>query len=140
MRERVVAEARSWIGTPYHHRGRIKGVGVDCAQLLIGVYAAVGLIGDFETGEYPQDWAMHRDDEDFLHWVVAKGGREVQRALPGDVLLFRYGRCYSHGAIALDDDYMVHSYQGRGVELVERDEFRLKRFAAFTLIGDNDGR
>ncbi len=33
----VVRTARTWLGTPYHHQGRLKGVGVDCAGLLIGV-------------------------------------------------------------------------------------------------------
>ena len=32
LRERVVAEALSWLGTPYAHRQRLKGVGVDCAS------------------------------------------------------------------------------------------------------------
>ncbi len=25
----AVAEALIWLGTPYHHQGRVKGVGVD---------------------------------------------------------------------------------------------------------------
>ena len=28
----VVAEAESWLGTPYHHEARIKGHGVDCVE------------------------------------------------------------------------------------------------------------
>jgi len=28
-RQAIIAEARSWIGTPYLHHGRVKGVGVD---------------------------------------------------------------------------------------------------------------
>lgn len=33
----IVEEARKWIGTPYHHQQRLKGVGVDCVGLVIGV-------------------------------------------------------------------------------------------------------
>ena len=33
-RAAVVAAAREWIGTPYHHMADIKGVGCDCAMLL----------------------------------------------------------------------------------------------------------
>ena len=29
----AVAEALTWLGTPYHHQGRVKGVGVD-SELL----------------------------------------------------------------------------------------------------------
>lgn len=35
----AVAEAITWLGTPYHHQGRVKGVGVDCGTLLCEVYA-----------------------------------------------------------------------------------------------------
>ena len=45
IRQSIVAEALSWEGTPYHHHGRIKGVGVDCAMILAEVYHAVGLLG-----------------------------------------------------------------------------------------------
>ena len=36
--ERVRSEALTWLGTPYHHQGRVKGVGVDCGQILIAIY------------------------------------------------------------------------------------------------------
>lgn len=34
----IVAEARSWIGTPYRHQHSTKGAGCDCLGLLRGVY------------------------------------------------------------------------------------------------------
>ena len=139
QRARVVAIARSWIGTKYHHRGRIKGVGVDCAQLLVEVFAEAGLLERFDTGDYPMDWAAHRDDERFLGFVE-RYGRQVPAALPGDVLVFRYFRCYSHGAIAVDDSLMIHSYIGRGVELVERSEFANRPCLTYSIIGGTHGR
>lgn len=33
-----VEEVKSWIGTPFHHEGRVKGAGIDC----VGVAAASG--------------------------------------------------------------------------------------------------
>jgi len=36
-REEIVAEAREWLGTPWRHQGQKKGVGADCAGLVIGV-------------------------------------------------------------------------------------------------------
>lgn len=138
-RLRVVEIARSFVGTAYHHRGRIKGVGIDCAQLLVEVYAEAGLIERFDTGEYPMDWALHRGEERFLGFV-AQHAEPTAYALAGDVLLFRYGRCYSHGAIVVDDRLMVHAFIERGVELVERDEFAHRPHRAFTLFGATDGR
>ena len=34
-RAAIVAEAMSWIGTPYHSHARIKGVGVDLSLIHI---------------------------------------------------------------------------------------------------------
>lgn len=45
-REQIVAEARSWIGTPWVHQHRTKGVAVDCAGLVIGVARALGVVAD----------------------------------------------------------------------------------------------
>ena len=47
QRDLVVKEAYSWIGTPYHHQAMIKGVGVDCALILLAVFREAGLISFF---------------------------------------------------------------------------------------------
>jgi cell wall-associated NlpC family hydrolase len=39
----VIKAARSWLGTPFAHQGRVKGVGGDCLGLLIGVAAELEL-------------------------------------------------------------------------------------------------
>jgi cell wall-associated NlpC family hydrolase len=46
-KEDIVKEAKTWEGTPFHHQGRLKGVGVDCAGLVIGVSRALDLCPDF---------------------------------------------------------------------------------------------
>ena len=33
----VVAEARRWLGTPWRHQARLRGVGVDCGGLVVCV-------------------------------------------------------------------------------------------------------
>jgi hypothetical protein len=38
----VVEEARGWLGTPYHHMGRVKGAGTDCLMMLAAVYERRG--------------------------------------------------------------------------------------------------
>lgn len=37
MRDAIVAEARRWIDTPYHHQAALIGVGCDCVGLIRGV-------------------------------------------------------------------------------------------------------
>lgn len=115
-RARVVAEARSWLGTRYHHHGRIKGVGVDCAQLLCGVFEACGLLPHVDTGHYPTGWHLHRSEEMFLKWVCRFADR-VEQPRAGDVAVFRFGRTFSHGAVMIDAQACIHSYIGRGVTL-----------------------
>ena len=114
-RAAVVAEAVAWLGTPYHHRARLKGIGVDCAQLPIGVYANVGLIEAFDTGEYPPDWHLHRAGERYLA-VICRLAREIdpEDVQPGDVVLFKFGRAFSHGAIVTDWPRIVHANRKDG--------------------------
>src|SRR5208282_6192188 len=99
-RAAVVAEARSWIGTPYHHCADVKGRkgGIDCAMLLVRVYCDLKLVEPFDPRPYPPDWMMHRDDERYLGFLLSRA-RMVQTPGPGDVVLFRVGRCFSHGGI-----------------------------------------
>jgi NlpC/P60 family putative phage cell wall peptidase len=40
----VIEEAKTWVGTPFRHQARVKGVGVDCAQLVIAVGESCGLL------------------------------------------------------------------------------------------------
>ena len=66
QRAAVVAEARSWIGTPYHHAADVKGHGVDCALLLVRVYCDLGLVEPFDPRPYTRDWFLHRSEERYL--------------------------------------------------------------------------
>jgi len=110
QRAAVVAEARTWLNTPYHHRGAIKGVGVDCAMLLIEVYRACGLIPAIDPGHYPPDWMMHRSEERYLGIVEQHATRIDGVPLPGDAAVYQVGRCFSHGAIVIDWPLIVHAY------------------------------
>ncbi|WP_310626368.1 hypothetical protein [Limnohabitans sp.] len=118
QRLQICAEARSWLGTPYHHMARIKGVGVDCLQILIAVYSAVGLMDAFDTGYYPNDWMLHRDEERYLAGVL-EHAHPVDTPSVGDMALYRFGRTYSHSAILVDGGLSVHSYMGLGVVLTD---------------------
>ncbi len=98
QRARVVAEARTWIGTPYHNCADVKGAGVDCAMLLVRAFVDCGLMSPIDPRPYPPDWHLHRDEERYLSYVIERF-TEVDHPLIGDIVLFRYGRCFSHGAI-----------------------------------------
>ncbi len=96
----MVQAARLWIGTPYHHAADVKGTrgGVDCAMLLVRVYCDLGLVEPFDPRPYTRDWFLHRDEERYLGFLLARS-REVRKPKEGDIALFRIGRCYGHGGI-----------------------------------------
>jgi NlpC/P60 family putative phage cell wall peptidase len=118
-RAAVVAEAEAWLGTPFHHEARVKGAGVDCAQLLAGVYHNAGLIPNLNISHYPHDWHMHRDAERYLatvfQYAVEVQGLEDRTPLPGDIVVFRFGRTFSHGAIVTAWPMVIHAYVGKAV-------------------------
>ncbi len=43
-RNRVITEAREWMGTPYQHQAMLKGVGSDCVGFVVGVGLATGVL------------------------------------------------------------------------------------------------
>lgn len=110
-RDAVLAEARTWLRTPWHHEARVKGGGVDCANFLIGVYAACGLIEEFTPEQYPPDWMLHRSDEKFRRYLL-QYTNPVEEALPGDIAMFKFGRTESHGAIVVAWPTIIHAYHG----------------------------
>ena len=100
-RARVVAIARSFIGTPYHPCGAIKGIGVDCGTLLALVYIEAGTIAAFDPGVYSPQWHMHRRSPRYLN-AVAQRAREIAAAdaRPGDLVLYQLVKAqFAHGAI-----------------------------------------
>ena len=75
IRERIVAAARGWIGTPYRHQASLKGVGCDCLGLLVGVWREVTGKAVGSLPPYTPDWAEANGRE-----TLAEGLREVPDA------------------------------------------------------------
>lgn len=126
-RATVLEEARSWLRTPFHHEGRSKGHGVDCAMLLAEVYEHAGLIPRVIPEHYPHDWHLHRDEEKYLAWLL-KFTSQVQEPLPADVAIFRVGRTWSHGAIVVDWPIVIQAWFETTVEYADASKDPLCRF------------
>lgn len=144
LRQAVVDEARTWLRTPYAHRQKAKGAGVDCALFPVAVYSACGLMPpNQDFGNYSTQWHVHHDEERYLE-IVLRYSREVEAPQPGDFALWKICRTFSHGGIVTAWPRVIHSYVRRGV--IEEDaslaaEFREKNGALrpvrfFTLWGD----
>lgn len=114
-RTEIVAAARGWLGTPYHHQASRRGVGCDCLGLLRGVWRE--LLGDEpeRAPAYSPDWAEAHGRETLLeaasrHFVRTKDVRA------GRVLVFRWraGSPAKHVGIAVSETRFVHAYDGAG--------------------------
>ncbi len=117
----LVAEARSWIGTPYVHQMSAKGAGCDCLGLIRGVWRAVIGPEPEAVPAYTRDWSEPQGEERL--WAVGLAhfvpvARDVHRA--GDVILFRMREqsVAKHLGLAAEGPHgptFIHAYSGHGV-------------------------
>ena len=122
-RAAVVNEALSWVGTPFKNCSDIKGPagGVDCAMLMVRANVDTGRIKPFDPRPYPSAWMLHNREEKFLGWIRdTLGGIEVETARVGDNLIYRFGLCFSHGAILINSEEVVHAWVRSGFTHVAR--------------------
>lgn len=132
LRNRVVAEAHRWIGTPYRHQASLKNVGCDCLGLLRGVWRALYGVEPEAMPAYAPDWAEAGGGE-----RLADAARRhlaeivLDEAMPGDVLLFRWRPHLpaKHAAILSAPGRMIHAYDGAAVCEVHYAPFWQRRVA-----------
>lgn len=117
----VVAEAISWLGTPYVHNGRVKGRrgGVDCGQFIFSVFFNVGLTPAMPLKTYPPDFMLHSESNEYLQEVLTRA-KEITEATVGlgDIVLYRIGRQFAHGGIVVPPGWpsIIHAFKPeRGV-------------------------
>jgi NlpC/P60 family putative phage cell wall peptidase len=141
-RSAIVAEARTWIGTPYRHQASLKNVGCDCLGLVRGVWRTVCGAEPEPVPAYAPDWAEASRRE-----ALAQAGQrhliEIDAAqfAPGDVLLFRWRKGFvaKHAAIVTAPGLMVHAHDGAAVAEVAIAPWWLRRLAfAFRFPGVTD--
>ena len=104
------------IGTPYRGWSCVKGAGVDCGQLIYGVYHAVGLIPTMDDlpKDYPLYIGQHRASTEYVD-LVLRYFREIPESevQPGDLVVWRLtgSKSYCHGAIIKSwPDYFIHAF------------------------------
>jgi hypothetical protein len=80
--------------------------------IIAETYAEAGLIAPVKLPHYSPDFFKHRSAELYLQGVLQYTA-EVETANPGDIVLWKYGRCFSHGAIVTDWPNIIHAHVGR---------------------------
>lgn len=124
----MVKEAYSWLGTPHRNCAKVKGKGVDCGMLLIGVLEGAGRVekNAIAIKPYSNEWHLHHSEEWFKNYVAQYCDEiPAENIQAGDFLLYQFGRCCSHGAIYVGDNMIIHAVVEQGVILSSMDDSML---------------
>jgi NlpC/P60 family putative phage cell wall peptidase len=140
----IVAEARSWLGTPWQHQAALKGVGCDCTGLVRGV---ISMFRALPAELLRVSYARTPDGVTLLR-LCREHLLEVPVAAmePGDVLALRYTDHPQH--LGFVGDYvhggatLIHALDQRGrvpgrvVEHRLDATWRARIVAVFRIAGD----
>lgn len=118
---KIIAAARRWIGTPYHHQASCLGAGADCLGLIRGVWRDLYGAEPEPVPAYSMDWSEPQRLE--LLWQAAARHmteKPLSGLMPGHVILFRMraGSVAKHLGIAASGPggaTFVHAYSRLGV-------------------------
>lgn len=116
----IVTQARTWLGTKYHHQGRLKksdrcSGGVDCIGLVIGIIneleicdAAGCLLSKYDRTDYSMSPQTTKLAECFdLHLDLI----DLAEMKAGDILLFKFWQNPQHVGI-------VSNYPTEGLGII----------------------
>lgn len=135
----LITEARSWIGTRFHHQGRIKKTsthrgGCDCIGFIIGVADNVGLtykgrpfstLDRTDYAKLPDGVQLQKAFASYLHNIP------IDDRCQGDVLMFRFDKEPQHVALVSEKERIIHCYlQARGVVEHSLDSYWQERVVA----------
>jgi len=131
----ILTVARSWLGTPFVHQGRHKGIRCDCIGLVIEVCREVGLV---EAAGLPSDWdhvGYGRFPDSYgltMHLLRYLTPVPRQAMQAGDVALFQMVTGHpahmgflADGATPLS---LLHAFNARTVRMARVQEHRLGSF------------
>ena len=79
-------------------------------MLILEVYEKVGLTEHIQPDHYSQDFMCHRSEEWFVE-LAQMYSHEIFEPpyLPGDAIIFKHGRLFSHGGIIIDWPLIIHA-------------------------------
>jgi hypothetical protein len=128
-REQVVAEARTWLGTPYRKNGKVKGYACDCGTLPIKVALATGWLTEAQIAQLTglsSDWWCHANEEKYMfqllrhaHKILEGVAFNVTKPLPGAIVLVKSvgSRVHNHSGIVTKWPRVIHAVDPEVVEV-----------------------
>lgn len=113
-RKDFVEKIRTYLDTPFKHQGRIPGVGIDCAGVVICASKELG-----QSFEDLTNYNMRPSQEDVLSKIIASGFYDISldNAIPGDLVLMAYDGNIQHIAVITEINpmYILHAVNGKKV-------------------------
>lgn len=100
---KLIAEAQTWLGTPYKYAGAEKGCGTDCSGMVWQVYRST--LG----------FQLPRSSAKMAEFCIKIKDEEV---VPGDLVFFATGKDpdrVSHVGIMMDKLNFIHASSSKGV-------------------------
>ncbi len=133
----IIDTARGWLDTPFHHQGRLKGVGVDCIGLVVGVARELGIdiYDEAGYGRQPQEGRLRAAlNEHLQRTLTLAPGRVV--LMQWDVDPMHVGILANHPAGGLS---LIHAY-AKSRKVVEHalDDVWQARIAAVYIFPGSD--
>ena len=110
-RQQIITIARSYLGTPFHHQGRLKGVGVDCVGLVVCVMRELGIeVKDsFDYNGKPDSVLLRDKLREHFNEIAP------HEAKLADILLFTIGKNPQHlgfvSSVGGSND-IIHTHMG----------------------------
>lgn len=108
-RNEFITAARSYIGTPFQHQGRLPGVGLDCAGVIVCAAKAGGFSVSDVTGyaTVPSGGLLEQAVLDHCERIM------LDATQTGDIMLFKFLYEPQHLAI-FDNGMLIHAYNSVG--------------------------
>lgn len=105
LQEQIIKRARTCLGTPFHHQGRLPGVGIDCIGLLVHASAVLEnpLKDNINYGRYPDGKTLMTALYEQLDEI------EIEDVQIGDILVFQFRRFPTHVGIKTDKG-VIHTW------------------------------
>lgn len=105
LRNKIINEAKQWIGTPYQYGGETKR-GADCSGFVMAVFQNSGI-------EIP------RTSQQQFNYVQLINNYEREA---GDLVFFKKNNQIFHVGIYLGDNFMIHASSSKGVIIQSIDD------------------
>ena len=109
----IPAAAAPWLGTPFHVRAQIQGVGVDCIHLVAAIYIQAGVGATFAPPHYTLDGGQHLQRSLIREYVCQT---RLFVCLPpmvtvqtGDLVEFNFGRVGHHCGVMVNAVEFIHA-------------------------------